>query len=108
MVDRREWIADEAIEQLTVRRALQKVEDPLRMATDILKEALPLAALRMTHMAIHSPIDGIAFNAAKYVMDKSFGDGKDLRLPDNKPAWEKIFDSTMVEVETALKKKSRE
>lgn len=108
MVDRREWVPDEAVEQLTVRRALQKVEDPVRMATDILKEALPIAALSMVHLAINSQIEGIRFNASKYVMDKTFGDGKDLKLPDNRPAWDKIFDSTMVEVENALKKQNRE
>lgn len=108
MVDRREWVPDEAVASLTVRRALQKVEDPMKMAAEILKEALPLATMAMVHMAIHSPTDGIRFNAAKYVMDRTLGDGKDLRLPDNQPAWEKIFDHTMVEVEGALKKHAKE
>lgn len=108
MVDRREWVPDEAVEQLTVRRAFQKVEDPLKMAADILKEALPVAALSMVHLAIHSPTEGIRYNASKYVMDRTLGDGKDMRLPDNKPAWDRIFDSAMVEVESALKKHSEE
>lgn len=108
MVDRREWVPDEAVESLTVRRAFQKVEDPVKMATDIMKEALPLATMSMVHMAIHSPTESVRFNASKYVMDRTLGDGKDLRLPDNKPAWERILDSTMEEVESALKKGKEE
>lgn len=108
MVDRREWVPDDAVEELTVRRALQKVEDPIKIAADILREALPIATLAMVHLAIRSPTESIRFNASKYVMDRSLGDGKDARLPDNKPAWDKIFDSAMVEVEGALKKHAKE
>lgn len=107
MPDYREWVPDEAIEALTVRRALQDVEDPIKMAADIIREALPLATMSMTHMAIHSPTESIRLNAAKYVMDRALGDGKDLRLPDNRPAWDKIFDSVLVEVEGVLKNEGK-
>lgn len=104
MPDYREWVPDEAVEKLTVRRALQEVEDPLKMAAELLKEALPLATMSMTHMAIYSSTESIRFQAAKYVMDKSLGDSKDLKLPDNKPAWEQIYESTLVEAENILKR----
>lgn len=103
-VDRREWIPDEAIEALTVRRALQNIEDPIKLSADLLREALPLATMSMTHMAIHSDNEVIRVQAAKYIMDKTLGDSKSLNLPDNKPAWEKIYDSVLVEVDDALKK----
>lgn len=103
MADTRSWCPDEAIEQLTVRRALQDKEDPIKMAADIVKEHLPLATMSMAHLAIHSQTEAIRFQASKYIMDRSLGDGKDLRLPDNKPAWDKIFDSVLVEVEQITK-----
>lgn len=104
MVDRREWVPDKAVEELTVRRALQKLESPTELAKDILKDVLPLATMSMVHLAIHSPTESIRFNASKYIMDKSLGDGKDLRLPDNRPAWEKIYDSVLEEVDAIVNK----
>jgi hypothetical protein len=59
----------------------------------------------MVYLAINSQTEMIRFNAAKYVMDKSFGNGNDLRMPDNKPAWDKIFDSVLVEVDQITKGK---
>lgn len=103
MGDNREWIPDEAIEALTVRRALQDREDPIKLSNDLIKEALPLVTMSMTHMAIYSGIENTRLAAGKYIMDRALGDGKDLRLPDNKPAWEKIFDSVLVEVESIQK-----
>lgn len=104
MPDYREWVPDEAVEKLTVRRALQEVEDPIKMASDLIKEALPLATMSMTHLAIYSPTENVRFQAAKFIMDKALGDSKELRLPDNKPAWETIYDSVLVEAENVLKR----
>lgn len=103
-VDNREWCPDEAIEKLTVRRALQNIEDPIKLSADLLRESLPLATMSMTHMAIYSEVEAIRLQASKYIMDRTLGDGKALTLPDNKPAWEKIYDSVLVEVDDALKK----
>jgi|ERR1051326_8059680 hypothetical protein len=102
MPDYREWVPDEAVAQLTVRRALQDVEDPVKMAAELIKEALPLATMSMTHLAIHSPTEMIRLQAAKYILDKSFGEGKDIRMPDAKPAWDKIFDTVVVEVDNIV------
>jgi hypothetical protein len=97
MSDLRQWVPDEAIENLTVRRALQNMEDPLRLASDILKETLPLATMSMAHLAVHSPTEAIRFQAARYIMDRTLGDGP--KIPEAKPAWDKIFDSVVTEVE---------
>ena len=99
----RDWIPDSAVEELTVRRALSKVEDPIKLAVDILRENLPLSTMSMVHLATNSPTEAIRFQAAKYVMDRTLGDGKDLKLPDNKPAWEKIYDTVLVEVDNITK-----
>ena len=104
MGDSREWIPEQAVESLTVRRALQEFEDPIKLSTDLIKEALPIVTMRMTHLATQSMHDGVAFNAAKYIMDRALGDeGKGIALPDQKPAWDRIFDNVLVEVDNALK-----
>lgn len=100
MSDSRAWVPDEAVEALTVRRALQKFEDPVKMSADIIKEHLPLATMSMVHLAIYSNTEMIRFNASKYIMDRAM-DTRKGGIPDDKPAWEKIFDSTVVEVNDA-------
>ncbi len=104
MSDLRSWVPDEAVEELTVRRALAKYEDPIKMSGEIIKENLPLATMSMVHLAINCPAEPVRFQAAKYVMDRALGDGRDLRLPDNKPAWDKIYDSVLTEVDNIVKK----
>lgn len=103
MPDRREWVPDAAVADLTMRRALQSVEDPIKMSADIIKETLPLATMSMTHLAVYSATEAIRFQASKYIMDKALGEGKDLKLPDSKPAWDKIYESVLVEVENITK-----
>jgi hypothetical protein len=100
MSDFRGWVPDEAVEKLTVRRALQKTEDPVQMARDIMRENVGLAALAMAHLAVYSNTEMIRFNAAKYIMEKTF-DPKGS-VPDAAPAWAKVFDATMVEIERSL------
>lgn len=100
MSDLRAWVPDEAVEKLTVRRALVQDEDPVKMATEIIKENLPIAAMAMAHLAINSQTEMVRLNAAKYLMDRAF-DPKG-KLPDAKPAWDKVFESTMVEIDNAL------
>lgn len=92
-----EWIPAKAIEELTLKRALQDVEDPVKMANDLLKEALPLAVMGMTHIAIHEPNPQIRFNAQKYVIDRNMGSVQSPTKPESEaPAWQKIFDTIAV------------
>lgn len=94
----RDWVPDQEIEKLTLRRALQDQEDPAKMAADLFKEALPLAVMSMTHMAIHSPTEPIRFQAAKYVIDRSMGPVTATTKPvDERPAWEKLLQTVTVE-----------
>lgn len=101
-MDSREWVPDEAIAALTVRRALQKDENPIQMAVELIKESLPLATMSMTHLAINCGIENVRFQAAKYIMDRALGDNKGLTLPNAKPAWDQIFENVMVEANDAL------
>lgn len=100
-MDSRDWVPEEAVESLTVRRALTRDEDPVKMAISIIREHVPVATMRMVHLALHSPTETVAFQASKYIMDKAMGDTRDLKISE-KPAWEKIFDGVMVEVNSAL------
>lgn len=96
-----EWVPDAAIEQLTLKRALQDVEDPIKLANDMLKECLPLVTMSVMHTAIHEPNPLIRFNAGKYLMDRSLGSVTSPTKPESEaPAWQKIFDSIAVVADT--------
>lgn len=100
MSDNRDWIPDEAVANLTVRRALMEDEDPIKLANSVLKETVPLATMSMAHLAIHCPVDSVRYQAAKYVMDRvlgAAGQGAD----DVRPAWEDIYEAVLVEAEDA-------
>jgi len=93
-----EWVPSVAIEELTLKRALQDVEDPVKLAAELFREALPLAVMGVTHIAIHEPNPLIRFNAQKYVIDRNMGSVQSPTKPDSEvPAWQKIFD-TIAEV----------
>lgn len=97
----REWVPAVAIEELTLKRALQDVEDPVKLANDIMKDALPLVTMGMTHTAIHEPNALIRTNAQKYVMDRMLGAVGNPTKPESEaPAWQKIFDSIAVVADT--------
>lgn len=97
MEDFEEWVPDKAIEALTLKRALQNVEDPAKMAADLFSEALPLATMSMVHLAIHSPTEGVRYNASKYVIERCMGSvSNPSRGVEEKSAWEKIYDNAMV------------
>lgn len=93
MPDWKEWVPDEAIEELTLRRALADVEDPVKLAGKLFQEALPLSVMGVTHLAVHSQNEMIRFNAQKYVIDRSMGTtAAPARPMEERPAWERIFD----------------
>jgi len=96
-----EWVPARAIEELTLKRALQDIEDPVKLATEILKESLPLVTMAMTHAAIYEPNPMIRFNSQKYVMDRMLGSVTSPVKPESEaPAWQKIFDSIAVVADT--------
>lgn len=97
----KEWCPDTAIEQLTLKRALQDVEDPIKLANELLKESLPLATMGMVHLAVHEQNPQIRFNAQKYIMDRNMGSVQSPVKPESEaPAWQKIFDSIAVVADT--------
>lgn len=100
-MDYQEWVPDVAIEQLTLKRALQDVEDPIKLANDMIKEALPLVTMGMVHTAVHEPNAVTRYNAQKYLMDRSLGSVTSPVKPESEaPAWQKIFDTIAVVADT--------
>lgn len=91
------WVPDEAIEALTLRRALATVEDPVTMANTLFKENLPLAAMAMTHLAIHSPSEPIRYQAAKFVIERMMDPGKSLNGGKDRPIWQEIYEAVVVQ-----------
>lgn len=101
MEDFEDWLPARAIEELTVMRALQDVEDPVKMANQIIRETLPVATMRMRHLALHEQNPTVAYNAAKYFMDRAMGAVTSPNKPESEaPAWQKIFDSIAVIADT--------
>lgn len=101
MTEYEDWVPQRAIEELTLKRALQDVEDPIKMANDILKESLPLVTMGMVHTAVHEPNPVTRFNAQKYIMDRNMGAVTSPNKPETEaPAWQKIFDSIAVVADT--------
>jgi len=100
-MEHEDWVPARAIEQLTLKRALQDIEDPVKLANDIIKETLPVATMRMAHLALHEQNPAVAYNAAKYLMDRSMGSVQSPTKPESEaPAWQKIFDSIAVVADT--------
>lgn len=96
----KDWVPEEAIANLTLRRALQDKEDATKLAAELFKEALPVSVMAMTHLAIHSPTEAIRFQASKYVIDRSMGPvTSQIKPVDERPAWEKLFETVTVEVD---------
>lgn len=92
------WLPRKAMEELTVRRALAHVEDPVKIANELLRETLPVAVMGMAHMAIHEQNPALRFQAQKYVIDRSMGtpNNPSSRPMEKEPVWERILDSVAV------------
>lgn len=96
------WVPKKAVEELIVRRALEKREDPVKIANDLLKEALPLAVMGMTHTALYEQNPAIRFQAQKYVIDRSMGPVANPKgNGGDKPRWENIYESVAVVADDA-------
>jgi len=98
-MDSPEWLPDKAIEELTLKRALSKIENSLTLASDIFKDCAPIAAMSICHMAIHSPTEQIRLAAGKHVVDRAMGTPAPTpRIERDKPIWEDLFESVKQEI----------
>lgn len=93
------WVPDEAVRNLTMERALHSQETHTQLAKRLLEEALPLATMAVTHMALNSRKEEVRLAAAKYVMEHSLGaPGKSTDLPTSgKHVWDSIHEAVLVD-----------
>lgn len=93
------WMPDEAVRNLTMEKALHSNETHTQLAKRLLEEALPLATMSVTHMALNSRKEEVRLAAAKYVMEHSLGaPSKNTDVPNGgKHVWEGIHDAVLVE-----------
>ena len=63
------WDSDDAFESLKMERSVQGDEKPDEMAMRILKEAAPMAAASIVHIALHSGNDNTRLAAGRYIVD---------------------------------------
>lgn len=101
------WIPDDAVKNLTMEKALHSNETHTQLAKRLLDEALPLATMAVTHMALHSRKDEVRLAAAKYVMEHSLGaPGKNTDIPNGgKHIWETIHDAVLVDAQKTARGK---
>jgi len=67
------WIPEEALEGITMERSVRPSETEQTMAERVFLENLPVAALSIVNLAIHSPSEKIRLDAAKYVVERNLG-----------------------------------
>lgn len=92
------WVPDDAVKNLTMEKALHSNESHAQLARRLIDEALPLATMAITHMAIHSRKEEIRLNAAKYIMEHAIGaPGKSSDVPMvGGNAWDTVYSAVLM------------
>ena len=104
----KEWDAEEALKALTMEKALEGLDDPHKLADRLFKENLSLAVMAICHLASYSHNEGMRFNAAKYVVDRSMGPADRMSTPTGKPAWEEVYEKVLTEATSYIKREETE
>jgi hypothetical protein len=103
-MDYQEWDPDEALKNLKLENALEGMDNPIKLARRLFSENLPLSTMSICHLAVHSPNEGIRFNAARYVVDRTMGIVEKANVPDDEHVWKSVFDSVLTEATGYLSK----
>jgi hypothetical protein len=102
MVEYQEWDPDKALQNLTMEKSLEGLENNIAVAKRLFEENLPLSVMSICHMAVHSPSEGIRFSAAKYVVDRTMGPSGGTVSQEGQHAWQAVYDSILTEAEGYL------
>jgi hypothetical protein len=102
MVEYEEWDPNKALSNLKMETALDGLDNNVSTAKRLFEENLPLSVMSICHMAVHSPNEGIRFNAARYVIDRTMGPAEKSSAPEGQQAWQAVFDSVLTEAEGYL------
>jgi len=104
----KEWDPNEALANLTMEKALEGMDNPIKLAKRLFDENLPLSVMSICHLAINSPNEGIRFNAARYVVDRTMGAPDKQGLPNEDHIWKSVYDTVLTEATTYLEGNSPE
>jgi hypothetical protein len=98
-----QWNPSTALSNLQMEKALDGLSDnPVKLAKRLFDENLPLSVMAICHLAIHSINEGIRFNAARYVVDRSMGAIDKQNTPDGEHVWKSVYDSVLTEANAYL------
>ena len=100
----KEWNPQQALENLTMEKALDGLDNPIKLSKRLFDENLPLSTMAICHLAVHSPNEGIRFNAAKYVVDRTMGpvSGTVGANDDGTHVWQTVYDAVLMEASSYL------
>ena len=101
-MDYKEWDPESALNNLKLEKALEGLDNNLTLAKRLFEENLPLSVMSICHMAVYSPNEGIRFNAARYVVDRTMGPADKSSTPEGQQTWQAVFDSVLTEAEGYL------
>lgn len=92
------WVPDQALRDLQMEKALHSDESNATLTKRLINENLPMAAMSVIHMALHSSDERIRLAAAKFLIDSEIQvSGKDGKLSDGDFAWNKVYAVTAFE-----------
>jgi hypothetical protein len=98
LVDRREWISDEALAAVKMNKQLHPEESEIEMTRRVFRENSPMAAQAIAHMAIHSSNERVRLDSAKYVVERVLGKPGEEN-PHGRTPLEALMDGIVTEVE---------
>lgn len=97
-----EWNPTEALKRLTMEMALETTATPQLVAKRLFEENLPLAVMSICHIAAYGESEGMRFNAARYVVERTMGPAERQAAPDGRHAWDDIYENVVSEAEGYL------
>jgi hypothetical protein len=93
-MDDSEWLPDEAIRSLQMERSVEPSETEEQLARRMLREATPVAAASIIHLAVHGGTERTRLDASKYVLERTMGRIGETFEGDEDP-WTKLFKDIM-------------
>lgn len=92
------WMPDQAVKNLTMEKTLHGHESHKQLARRLLDEALPLATMAITHIALNDPKSEMRYNASKYILEQTIGSpGKTSEVPTAGHAWDAIHEAVLID-----------
>ncbi|SRR5258706_5717612 len=98
------WNPHEALQRLTMERALESTSTLQVLAKRLFEENLSIAVMSICHIATYGDSEAMRFNASKYVVERTMGPAVVINGIEGRHAWEDIYDKVVSEAEGYLNK----